>query len=249
MKEPPDPINEKILDRIQGSIIGTAIGDALGAHVEFKTHQFLIEHPVTDFQSGGSWSLSKGQFTDDTSMALCLANSLVVKGGFNLYDQLVRYKWWYREGYMSSIGECFGIGAATSRSLQEFERRQAVFAKTHNIPNEEIDYISDNKDLVNEFNVYCSKDGIGGNGALMRLAPVPLFFYRFPKYAVEYSGRSALITHGDVKAYDACRYYGALIVAALQDYTKEQLLDKQFYSKHMEWFGERPLCNEIKQIA
>ncbi|CAF4782147.1 unnamed protein product, partial [Rotaria sp. Silwood1] len=61
MKEPPDPINEKILDRIQGSIIGTAIGDALGAHVEFKTHQFLIEHPVTDFQSGGSWSLSKGQ--------------------------------------------------------------------------------------------------------------------------------------------------------------------------------------------
>ncbi|CAF5014678.1 unnamed protein product, partial [Rotaria sp. Silwood1] len=188
-------------------------------------------------------------FTDDTSMALCLANSLVVKGDLNLYDQLVRYKWWYRAGYMSSTGKCFDIGLSTSQSLQEFESRQMDFSKKYNIAYEEIDYIAGDKHLIDEFNVYCSDTEVAGNGALMRLGPVPLFFYRFPKYAVEYAGRSALITHGDVKAYDACRYYSALIVAALQDYTKEQLLDKQFYSKHMEWFGERPLCNEIKQIA
>ncbi|CAF2377879.1 unnamed protein product [Rotaria sp. Silwood2] len=150
---------------------------------------------------------------------------------------------------MSSTGKCFDIGVATSQSLQEFERRQMILVKKYNISCEEIDYISDEKDFINEFNVYCSENGVAGNGALMRLAPVPLFFYRFPPYAVEYSGRSGRITHGDVKAYDACRYYGALIVAALQGYTRDQLLDRKFYSKHIEWFNGRPLCSEIKQIA
>jgi hypothetical protein len=83
----------------------------------------------------------------------------------------------------------------------------------------------------------------------MRLAPVPLFFYRSPLHAVEYSGLSGQITHGDRKAYDACRYYGALMVAALRGYKKNQLLDRDFYSNHITWFGGKPLCTEIKLIA
>jgi ADP-ribosyl-[dinitrogen reductase] hydrolase len=181
-------------------------------------------------------------------MALCLANSLVVKSGYSPYDQLVRYKWWYRNGYMSSTGQCFDIGAATSQSLIEFERRQLLLTKKYDVSQEEIDNLSD-ENLLQEFNVYCSEIGVAGNGALMRLAPVPLFFYRSPEHAVEYSGRSGQITHGDTKAYDACRYYGALIVAALRGYKKDQLLDKQFYSKHKQWFLGKPLCNEIKLIA
>ncbi|CAF4477129.1 unnamed protein product, partial [Rotaria magnacalcarata] len=55
----------------------------------------------------------------------------------------------------------------------------------------------------------------------MRLTPVPLFFYKHPAEAVEYSGLSGLITHGDKKAYDACRYYGALIVAAVNGVEKK----------------------------
>ena len=181
-------------------------------------------------------------------MALCLANSLITQRDYNPYDQLVRYKWWYRHGYMSSTGQCFDIGAATSDSLNEFERRQRSFATKHNIVTEEIDCLSD-KNLRMQFNVYCSNDGVAGNGALMRLTPVPLFFHTDPAAAVEYSGRSGQITHGDIKAYDACRYYGALIVGALQSYTKAQLLDKQFYSKHEQWFGGKSLCKEIKLIA
>jgi ADP-ribosylglycohydrolase len=181
-------------------------------------------------------------------MALCLANSLVAKGDYNPYDQLVRYKWWYRAGYMSSTGQCFDIGAATSQSLNEFERRQKRFASKYKIPPAEIDCFRD-AEILNKFEVYCSEDGVAGNGALMRLAPVPLFFYRYPEYAVEYSGCSGQITHGDTKAYDACRYYGALIVAALHGCPKDQLLDKQFYSKQKQWFGGKPLCKEIKEIA
>ncbi|CAF4742984.1 unnamed protein product, partial [Rotaria sp. Silwood2] len=144
-------------------------------------------------------------------MALCLINSLIARHGFVPYDQLVRYKWWYRHGYMSSTGLCFDIGSATTQSIQEFERRQIIFANEKNILFEHLDYLSDHQ-LLNEFNVYCSQEGVAGNGALMRLAPVPLFFHRNPKLAVQYSGISGQITHGDQKAYDSCRYFGALIV-------------------------------------
>ena len=181
-------------------------------------------------------------------MALCLANSLIARHGFVPYDQLVRYRWWYRHGYMSSTGHCFDIGAATSQSLVEFERRQKQFAQDHAIPLEQLDSLSDSK-LLEQFNVHCSEDGVAGNGALMRLAPVPLFFYRSPKDAVEYSGISGLITHGDQKAYDACRYYAALIVAALHGATKAQLLDERFYPDHHEWFDDRKLHHDIEDIA
>ena len=73
---------------------------------------------------GGTWGLEAGQWTDDTSMAVCLAASLIVKGGFSGYDQMVRYKWWYREGYMSSTGRCFDIGGSTREAIETFETRQ-----------------------------------------------------------------------------------------------------------------------------
>jgi hypothetical protein len=61
MEDPPGAIDPKLLDRIQGSIIGMALGDALGAHVEFRPHQYVKEHPVTGLEGGGTWGLEKGQ--------------------------------------------------------------------------------------------------------------------------------------------------------------------------------------------
>ena len=181
-------------------------------------------------------------------MALCLANSLVSRHGFVPYDQLVRYKWWYQHGYMSSTGRCFDIGAATKESLDEFIQRQIKFGKRQRIPEKHMDYLSD-RYLIEQFPVDCSKPGVAGNGALMRLAPVPLFFHNHPEAAVQYSGCSGYITHGDRKAYDACRYLGALIVAIFRGYSKSMLLDKHFYEKHKADFGGDPLCDEIKAIA
>jgi ADP-ribosylglycohydrolase len=181
-------------------------------------------------------------------MALCLANSLVARRDFIPYDQLVRYKWWHKFGYMSSTGKCFDIGAATSQSLYEFERRQKKFAEKNKIPFEQIDKLSD-WHLLDEFDVYCSEDEVAGNGALMRLAPVPLFFYRNKYAAIEFSGLSGVITHGDKKAYDACRFYGALIVAALLGFKKKEILANNFYSAHKHWFGEEPLHKDIESIA
>ena len=180
-------------------------------------------------------------------MALCLANSLIDYEDFVPYDQLVRYKWLYQHGYMSSIGRCFNIASAMRESINEFTKRQNKITETtdKNID----DYRSIHEKLTN-FNVNCSYDRGALNGALVRLAPVPLFFFQSPINAVEYSGISGQITHGDRKSYDACRYYGALIVAALHGFNKDQLLDDNFYSTYREsLFQNNKLHNDIKEIA
>jgi len=245
--ETQDPV---IHDRILGSLIGLAVGDALGASVEFRPRQYLVEHPVHDMMTGGTWGLRAGQWTDDTSMALCLAASLITYRGFNPYDQLVRYKWWYKHGYLSSTGQCFDIGNATRAALEEFYRRQNELKRKLKLRTDsEVDQLPIEALKKAKFDVYCSRPGVAGNGALMRLAPVPLFFYQEPTLAVELSGRSARLTHGDDVAVDACRYYGALIVAAVRGESKEKLLSEDFYEVHQNWFGSQSLHRDIVSIA
>lgn len=181
-------------------------------------------------------------------MALCLASSLIVHQGLNLYDQLVRYKWWYRFGFFSSTGYCFDLGETTKRSLEEFEERQKKFANKYSISLAEIDYLSD-AELLKSFDVFCDKRNSAGSEALVRLAPVPLFFYKDPETAVQYAGRSAQITHGDARCSDACRYLAALIVAAIHGECKEELLNDHFYDDHKVWFGGKRLHPEIFSVA
>ncbi|CAF1174152.1 unnamed protein product, partial [Didymodactylos carnosus] len=235
-KAPVYNCDHQVHDKILGSMFGMATGDAVEACVEFRPHSFMVQNPVDDLRGGGTWGLNAGQWTDDTSMALCLAASLIAKHGFNAYDQLVRYKWWYRDEYMSSTGRCFDIGKASSDSIEEFARRQQTFAQNNDISNKHIDYLSERA---------------AGNGALMRLAPVPLFFWRSPPDAINFAGQSALLTHGDIRAADACRYYAALICAALHGYSKPGLLSKTFYLGRCRdgWFGKKLLLNEIVEIA
>lgn len=165
-------------------------------------------------------------------MALCLAASLVECGEFNGYDQIDRYRKWYRDGYMSSTGSCFDIGASTREAIETFESRKKQFSDSDN----------------NTFLWHCGSETAAGNGSLMRLAPVALFFYRNPKAAVYYCGQSSLSTHSDRRAYDACRFFGALIVGALQGMTKAQLLDEKFYEMRPDWFNNEELVDDIQTI-
>ena len=107
-------------DRITGSLIGLAVGDALGAAVEFQRPGTFP--PVTDFRRGGPHDLEAGTWTDDTSLALCLAESLVERRGFDPRDQLDRYLSWYRSGHLSATGHCFDIGGTTRAALHTYER-------------------------------------------------------------------------------------------------------------------------------
>lgn len=208
-------------DRYSGCILGLAIGDALGAPVEFNLPGSF--DPITDMISGGSHGLQAGQWTDDTSLALCLAESLVETRGFDLRDQLHRYVRWYREGHLSSTGECFDIGNTTRAALESFEKTG---------------------------NPYSGPPGslTSGNGSIMRLAPVPLVYANDFNAAVEKSGESSKTTHASLEAVDSCRYFGALIVGAVQGVEKDDLLGPR-YSQEIRYWIESPLCAKVDDIA
>jgi len=210
-----------IQERFRGCLIGLAVGDALGTTVEFR-HPGSFE-PVVDMIGGGPFHLLPGQWTDDTSMALCLAESLIERQGFDPIDQLQRYVRWYREGYLSSIGRCFDIGNTVRQALERFLRTGESFCgSTH--------------------------PDSAGNGSLMRLAPVPMFYAYQPRQAIEKSAESSRTTHGAPAAVDACRYMGALVCGALSGETKEALLSVR-YTPVPNFWEQFPLVKEIDEIA
>lgn len=212
------------MDRIQryrGCLLGLAVGDALGTSLEFKPPGRF--KPITDMIGGGPFNLNPGQWTDDTSMALCLAESLIECRGFNPKDQMERYVRWWKEGHLSSTGACFDIGNTTRTAL-------SAFLKTGNSTSGQTDAYS------------------AGNGSLMRLAPVPLFYAGNPREAIDKSGESSRTTHGAPAAIDACRYYGALIVGALNGKNKEAILSDHYCPVPGYW-QEKPLVPEIAAIA
>ncbi len=210
-----------LLGRFRGSLLGLAVGDALGAPVEFEPRGSFP--PITGYRGGGPFNLGAGDWTDDTSLALCLAESLVERRGFDPRDQAERYLAWWREGHLSCTGNCFDIGNTTKWSLQRFMETGEPYSGP----------IDPSK---------------ASNGSLMRLAPVPLFFHADPEEAVRYSGLSSKTTHGAVAAVDSCRYLGALIVGALRGETKEALLSAMYEPAEGIWLRE-PLTAEVDAVA
>jgi ADP-ribosyl-[dinitrogen reductase] hydrolase len=134
-----------------------------------------------------------------------------------------RYLRWYRDGHLSSTGYCFDIGNTTRDALVRFENSDEPFSgPTH--PN------------------------AAGNGSIMRLAPVPLFYARNPERVVERSADSSHATHGAPNCVDACRYFGALIVGAVNGTGKEELFSER-YSPAPGLWEERPLASEVDEVA
>ena len=105
-------------DRFRGALLGLAVGDALGTTVKFRPRGTFA--PVTEMTGGGPFNLEPGQWTDDTSMALCLATSLAETGRFDLADQIDRYCRWHEAGYLSSNGRCFDVGNTVSAALRRY---------------------------------------------------------------------------------------------------------------------------------
>jgi ADP-ribosyl-[dinitrogen reductase] hydrolase len=187
----------RTVDRFRGCLLGLAVGDAVGVTVEFSARGSFP--PLVDMIGGGPFGLAAGQWTDDTSMALCLATSLVELRRFDLRDQMERYWRWAEEGYLSSTGRCFDIGRTTAAALRRYRETgnpEAGSTEPHS----------------------------SGNGCIMRLAPVPMFFYPDQAAAIEHSAASSRGTHGTVDCIEASGLLGGILVRALSGASKRDLL-------------------------
>lgn len=211
----------RLKKRFRGAMLGMAACDAVGTTLEFEAPGTFA--PISDMVGGGPFNLKPGQWTDDTSMGLCLAASLIECFGFDAEDQMQRYVRWWRTGYMSSTGHCFDIGNTVKAALAKFEKDGKPFAGS-------------------------TDPMTAGNGSIMRLAAVPLAFFNDPVNAIERSAESSRTTHGALVAVDACRYMAAIIVGALNGATKEELLSAN-YSPESGYWDLNPLCPEIAAIA
>jgi ADP-ribosyl-[dinitrogen reductase] hydrolase len=188
-------------DRRRGALLGLAIGDALGAAVEFRAPGSF--KPVTGYRDGGPHGLAPGEWTDDTSMALALADS-IANVGWELNDQADRYLEWWLKGRYSVIGRCFDIGTATRGSLNVY--RQTRDARTSGDPDE----------------------SASGNGSIMRLAPVPVRFATLYPSDIAQLARlgeeSSLPTHGSDQCRSACRYMTVVLAALMHGEPRERVL-------------------------
>ncbi len=207
-------------ERYRGALLGLACGDALGTTLEFRPPGSF--EPITDMVGGGPFKLEPGQWTDDTAMALCLAESLIEKG-FDPADQMQRYLRWYREGYMSCTGICFDIGNTVATALRRFEQSGHPCSGG-------------------------SDPRSAGNGSLMRLAPIPLAYADHPRLAIERAADMSRTTHAAQEAIDACRYYAGLIVGALRGEPKETLLAARYAPLEGLWRAN-PLAPAIDDVA
>jgi len=192
----------KTEDRIKGALIGLACGDAVGTTLEFEVRGSF--DPILDMVGGGPFKLDPGQWTDDTSMALCLGHSLAFKKGFDPIDQMNRYCNWYQYGYMSSNGECFDIGITVSSALRSYLETQDPFSG----PTDE----------------YSS-----GNGSIMRLAPIPMFYNEDVEACIYHAGESSRTTHGSLECIESCKMFSSLIFHAFQATHQNEIFDRNSY--------------------
>lgn len=209
-----------IIDRFRGAMLGLAIGDALGTTLEFAPRDSAT---VTDIVGGGPFHLKPGDWTDDTSMACCLAYSLVHSHGFDPDHAMRVFSYWYRFGAYSPTGECFDIGGTTRAALDRYLKTGNAFSgDTH--PNS------------------------AGNGSLMRLAPVVLFYASDFDKAVHFAAESSRLTHGAQEAVDACRFFAALMWGAFAGFSKEEILSERFSPSPGYW-DKNPLAPAVERIA
>jgi ADP-ribosyl-[dinitrogen reductase] hydrolase len=183
--------------RQRGCLLGLACGDAVGTTVEFCERGSFP--PVTDMTGGGPFRLPVGAWTDDTSMALCLGTSLVELGRFDPTDQMRRYIQWYENGYLSSTGRCFDIGQTVRGSLARFQHSADPFSGRPDPQS-------------------------AGNGCIMRLAPVAMFFHPDSAEAAHWAGESSRTTHGAPECIESCQLLAAMICAALSGASKDKVL-------------------------
>jgi ADP-ribosyl-[dinitrogen reductase] hydrolase len=189
--------DDAIAERACGCLLGLAVGDSLGTTLEFSRRD--AHPPLTDMAGGGPFGLRPGEWTDDTSMALCLADSLMACSTLDQRDLMERFVRWWREGYNSHNGHCFDIGITTRQALQRFRETSDPVAGSTD-PN------------------------TAGNGSIMRLAPVALRWAGDPERAIPAARAQSVTTHGAPAAVEGCALLAEILIEAIASGDREAAL-------------------------
>ena len=193
-------VKEYQIPRAVGALLGLAVGDALGTTLEFKPKDSYTS--LIDMVGGGPFGLKAGEWTDDTSMMLCLAESLIEKGCVDLDDQMQRYVRWYRHGENSCTGTCFDIGITVRTALANYEKTGIPQSGS-------------------------TSSMSAGNGSLMRVASIALFFaHQSEEAAMEAGKLSSLTTHGEEHCVQACELMTLLLHRLLN---RDHLSDRRAF--------------------
>jgi ADP-ribosyl-[dinitrogen reductase] hydrolase len=215
-------MSQSIRDRLRGMLIGLAIGDALGATVEFSPPGSFP--PVTGYRGGGPHRLDPGEWTDDTAMALALADS-IAEVEWDLNDQADRYCAWMQRGEYSVNGRCFDIGVTTAAALRRYCETEDAW--TSGDPSERA----------------------SGNGSIMRLAPVAIAFADLSPAQVELlaerAEESSLPTHASPQCCSACRYLAVVLAALAHAVDRDEVLSPDW--PVLERLG--PLHPAVEKVA
>ena len=175
-------------DRARGCLLGLAVGDAVGTAVEFKARDSFSD--LTDMVGGGPFNLAPGQWTDDTTMALCLAESLIAEGSIDQIDLMERFQRWVEQGENSVTGACFDVGVTTRAAIARFAAGGSAAAG--------------------------SVDGAtAGNASLVRLSPLAIFAVGDRESAEFMAIKQSRTTHGAKECLDACKLFVSILIDAL----------------------------------
>ena len=193
----PSRDREAITDRAVGALVGLAVGDAVGTTLEFRQRD--AQPLLTDIVGGGPFGLQPGQWTDDTAMALALADSLLECDEFDPADLMQRFTDWRRNGKYSCTGTCFDIGMTVSSALNRWEQTGEAYAGS-------------------------TSRNTAGNGSLMRLAPVAIRFWNDPERLRTVAVDQSRTTHGAPEAVTACVAYAELLAEAIAGRPRAEVL-------------------------
>lgn len=193
----PSTTQEGVRDRATGALLGLAVGDALGTTLEFQRRD---EKPrVVDITGGGPFQLPPGCWTDDTAMALALADSLLATERLDCRDLMDRFVAWWRNGEYSCTGQCFDIGITTRNALERYRQTGDPLAGS-------------------------TDPGTAGNGSLMRLAPVALRFWNDRDRLDDAAAQQSRTTHAAEEAVDGCRAFAELLADAISGRPRREVL-------------------------
>ena len=193
----PSKHADSIRDRALGAFLGLAVGDAVGTTLEFRARD--AQPRVEDMVGGGPFKLPPGGWTDDTAMALALADSLATAGTLDCRDLIDRFVRWRQDGDYSCSGHCFDIGDTTRAALDRYLQTGDPLAGS-------------------------TDPGSAGNGSLMRLAPVALRFWDDRPRLVAAAAEQSRTTHGAEEAVDACRAFAGLLANAIAGVPRADVL-------------------------